>query len=181
MVSPIGTSYSISHSRSSLGNAGAGVAPKPVPKSISQANFWDTYEYMCTLQSQAPLHFLKLSLSTGAGSSLVIDADKIKASEWDPICAALSINKNLKAIKIECKYLLPSNEKSNHDSTLVRVKKPPSIRTRERINKLCRSLRDCLTVTTSLNQLEIFNIPLIVKDCVQLGKVNTRIKTLTIS
>lgn len=52
-----------------------------------------------------------------------------------------------------------------------RLKKPPAIRNRERTNKLCRSLRDCLSGTLSLVHLEIYNIPLSVKDCVQIGKV----------
>ncbi len=50
------------------------------------------------------------------------------------------------------------------------MKKPPAIRNKERINKLCRALKDCLTVSHHLDKLEIYNLPLSVKDCAQIAK-----------
>ena len=53
-----------------------------------------------------------------------------------------------------------------------RLKKLPSIRSKEKINKLCRGLKECLSVTNSLAHLELYNIPLGAKDALQIAKVN---------
>lgn len=41
-------------------------------------SFWENYEHLCALQNLMPLQSLKASLSTEAGSNLVINADKLK-------------------------------------------------------------------------------------------------------
>ena len=90
MSPPIGPSYSSQQqlpqpSKSSLNNAqstttATATTSKPLVKSSTSihANFWDSYEHQCVLQNQAPLQFLKQSLSVDAGTNLFIDADKIK-------------------------------------------------------------------------------------------------------
>lgn len=45
-------------------------------------NFWDTYEYLCSLQNQLPLQFIKQSLTVDAGSNLNLNADRIKYPNW---------------------------------------------------------------------------------------------------
>ncbi len=52
-----------------------------------------------------------------------------------------------------------------------KVKKVHAIRTKEKTNKLCRSLKECLALSHHLIHLELFNIPLSVKDCAQIAKV----------
>lgn len=70
--------------------------------------------------------------------------------------------------------LIPDSE-SDADRTLRGYsragRKVPSIRFKERTNKLCRSLRDCLGVSVCLSHLELFNVPLVPKDCSQIARV----------
>lgn len=61
-----------------------------------------------------------------------------------------------------------------------KLRKPPAIRNKEKTNRLCRSLKDCLSVSTALNKLELFNIPLTIKDCSQISKVIKEIKKFLI-
>jgi hypothetical protein len=102
-----------------------------------------------------------------------------RSADWDPLLAALKVNRNLKIIAVHSSYISPdeneSNEAGGGRATLkmgyARLKKPPSIRNKERTNKLCRSLKDCLSVSTFLNQIDVFNLPLTTKDCTQIAKV----------
>jgi hypothetical protein len=65
-----------------------------------------------------------------------------------------------------------------------KLKRPPAIRSNERlISKLCRALKDCLSVSHHLEKLEIYNLPLSVKDCAQIAKglrVNKSLKLLSL-
>ena len=52
-----------------------------------------------------------------------------------------------------------------------KLKKPPSIRNKEKSNKLCRSIKDCLGISHCLNYLEFYNIPFTPKDLAHVAKV----------
>ena len=65
-------------------------------------------------------------------------------------------------------YFLNLESKHSRNSKL---KKQPAIRSKEKTGKLCRSLRDCLLVSTTLNKLEIQGIPLTLKELTILAKV----------
>jgi len=51
-----------------------------------------------------------------------------------------------------------------------KLKKPPSIRSKERVKELCRSLKECLAISHSLSHLELYNIPLGVKELAHVAK-----------
>ena len=53
-----------------------------------------------------------------------------------------------------------------------KLKKPPSIRNKEKSNKLCRSIKDCLGISHCLNYLEFYNIPFTPKDLAHVAKVS---------
>jgi hypothetical protein len=52
-----------------------------------------------------------------------------------------------------------------------KLKKQPAIRCKEKTGKLCRSIRDCLLISTTLHKLEIQGIPLNLKELSILAKV----------
>ena len=52
-------------------------------------------------------------------------------------------------------------------------KKPSAVRSHEVTNRLCKSLRDCLHVTTSLTCIELQGLPLRERDLTALAKVKT--------
>jgi hypothetical protein len=151
----------------SLANAGS--------SSSNSSNFWEAYEHLCSLQSLMPIQSLKASLMTDGGTNLQFNADKLKSGDWEPLLGAIRVNKCLKTISVYSQYSLNESE-SNETSRLLKgyakLKKPPAIRNKERINKLCRSLKECLSISNQLNKIELFNIPLSVKDSTQLAKVS---------
>ena len=52
-----------------------------------------------------------------------------------------------------------------------RHKRPPAIRNKDKISKLCKCLKDCLSNSAYLEKIELYNIPLSAKDSKQLAKV----------
>lgn len=61
-----------------------------------------------------------------------------------------------------------------------RLRKPPAIRNKEKTIKLCKSIRDCLIISPSLQRLEIQGIPLAQKEICILAKGLKANKTLKI-
>ncbi|CAF0863953.1 unnamed protein product [Brachionus calyciflorus] len=149
----------------------------------TSGNFWDNYEHLCALQNVMPLQSIKSSLASDAGTNLTIMADKLKSNDWDPFLSALRVSKNFKTISFVSTYNADNDESSRMIKGYAKLKKPPAIRNKEKTNKLCRSLKDCLSVSTMLNKLELYNIPLSVKDCSQIAKglrSNKTVKTLSL-
>lgn len=162
-------------------------------KPISQysANFWENYEHLCALQNLMPLQSLKACLSVDGGANLNLNVDKLKSADWDPLLNTMRVNKNLKLIQFHSNYFPqnendPNGEKQQQQQQLkgyAKLKKPPSIRNKDRTNKLCRSLKECLSLSHYLSKLELYNIPLTVKDCGQVAKglrCNKSIKILSL-
>jgi hypothetical protein len=152
-------------------------------------NFWENYEHLCALQNLMPLQSLKQSLVTDAGSNLTLNADKLKSADWEPLFSTLRVNKSLKTIKFYSNYELTDPTAASNSSSsaaakaYAKLKKPPAIRNKEKTNKLCRSLKDSLSISHHLNKLEIYNVTLSVKDCAQIAKglrVNKSLKILSL-
>jgi hypothetical protein len=74
-VASAGSSHTAINSLSSSSNNGNNASSS---RSNYSSNFWETYEYMCSVQNQMPLQFIKQSLTVDAGSHLAINADRIK-------------------------------------------------------------------------------------------------------
>ena len=103
----------------------------------------------------------------------ISNINKKRSADWEPIFSALkSNNKSLKQISIISNYT--ENDTTNESNRLIKgfskLKKPPSIRNKDRINKLCRCLKESLQISIHLNTLELYNIPLLVKDLAQIAK-----------
>jgi centrosomal protein CEP78 len=151
---------------------------------ISQysANFWENYEHLCALQNLMPLQSLKACLSIDGGANLNLNVDKLKSADWEPLLNTMRVNKNLKIIQFHSNYVA-QNENDPKSVGYAKLKKPPSIRNKDRTNKLCRSLKECFSISHYLSKLELYNIPLSVKDCAQIAKgfrVNKSIKILSL-
>jgi centrosomal protein CEP78 len=99
-----------------------------------------------------------------------------RSADWDPLLGTVRVNKNLKIISLHSSYVGANENDPSETARLVKgyskLKKPPSIRSKEKTNKLCRSLKDCLSISHHLSKLDIYNVPLTVKDCSQIAKVN---------
>ena len=152
---------------------------------ISQysANFWENYEHLCALQNLMPLQSLKACLSVDGGANLNLNVDKLKSADWEPLLNTMRVNKNLKLIQFHSNYVAQNENDPKSAIGYSKLKKPPSIRNKDRTNKLCRSLKECLSISHYLSKLELYNIPLSVKDCAQIAKglrVNKSIKILSL-
>lgn len=147
------------------------------------SNFWDNYEHLCALQSTAPLQSIKSNLVNG---TLDANADKLKSADWDPLLNTLRVNKSIVNIIFKSTYVTNDNDESiveSKNSRNSKLKKQPAIRNKEKSGKLCRSLRDCLLISTSLHKLELQGIPLSLKELTILAKglkVNKTLRTLSL-
>ena len=151
------------------------------------ANFWENYEHLCALQSVMPLQNLKPALSADSGIYLQLNGDKLKSADWDPLLNTVRVNRSLNLISIYSKYKASSTSDCKAQSKMQSAssqRKVPAIRaSREKTNKLCRCLKDCLVISQHLASLELYNIPINVKDCSQIAKglkINKSIKTLSL-
>lgn len=129
-----------------------------------------------------PLQSLKSSLSSESGAILNLNADKLKSSDWEPIFGALKTNKTLRQLSIISNYVDDSAQLESNRliKGFAKLKKPPSIRNKDRINKLCRCLKECLQISVYLTHLELYNIPMTIKDLGQIAKGLRANKTLNI-
>ncbi|XP_028392433.1 centrosomal protein of 78 kDa-like [Dendronephthya gigantea] len=140
-------------------------------------DFKSCYENLCALQGSCPLSIVTANL---ADESVDCNADRIPLQDWNPIFNATRINKNLKVIALKSYW----QEKINNGQpefvsgmNLCRKKAPP-IRSKDVTYKLCRSLKDCLSVTEQLEVLILQNVPLRTRDLNCLSKGLFRNKTL---
>jgi hypothetical protein len=149
-------------------------------KEQSNSSFWDHYEYLCTLSNTTPLQSVKASLTVDAGSVLRLNVDRLKLSDWEPLLAAISANKTLRVISLNSNYDIDcvadlSSAKIakpfKQQQQASKLKKAPAIRSKQVCNKLCKALKDCLSVSHHLQELELFKILLNSKDLAHIAKV----------
>ncbi|KAM8865059.1 centrosomal protein of 78 kDa-like [Synchiropus picturatus] len=127
------------------------------------------YDFICAREECCPLPSVKMNLDTGM---LAFNGDRVKLSDWPPILDSISINKHLHHIAISSTN--PSNFGSG--DTDRRYLKPsfkrrvPAIRSKDMTYRLCKSLHDCLSVSTSLKSLHLNGLPLREQDLIMLTK-----------
>ncbi|KAM9857902.1 centrosomal protein of 78 kDa [Aulostomus maculatus] len=134
-------------------------------------DFMSYYDFACARQESAPIHAVKINLHKGI---LDFNGDKMKLTDWPPILNSISINKHLHHIAIR------SNNQANlgsGDAVLDRryyrsvfKKKIPAIHSKDMTFKLCKALKECLTVSPDLKTLQLNGLPLKEKDLVTLTK-----------
>ncbi|XP_069817909.1 centrosomal protein of 78 kDa isoform X2 [Dendropsophus ebraccatus] len=130
-------------------------------------DFRSHYDYLCVLQDSVPLQAVKAGLKQG---SLSFNADRVKLSDWPPILNTLKINKSLTHVAIKSCHQ-PGLGESDSDKYGVHFRRRiPSIRSKDMTFQLCRTLAACLTVSSSLKQLELHGLPLRERDLISLAK-----------
>ncbi|XP_029019685.1 centrosomal protein of 78 kDa [Betta splendens] len=132
-------------------------------------NFMAYYDFSCARQESVPLPAVKINLDKGM---LDFNGDRLKLTDWPPILSSISINKHLHHIAISSTYQA-SLGFGNEDRRLYRSgirKKIPAIRTKDMTFKLCKALRECLTVSPNLKTLQLIGLPLRERDLITLTK-----------
>ncbi|XP_056144885.1 centrosomal protein of 78 kDa [Lampris incognitus] len=132
-------------------------------------DFMAYYEYACARQDSVPLPAVKMNLSEGI---LDFSGDRVKLTDWPPILNSISINKHLGHIAIISTYQARPGARdtdSRHYKSINR-KKIPAIRSKDIMLKLCKAIRDCLTVSSKLKTLYLNGLPLSERDLITLTK-----------
>uniref|UniRef100_A0A3B3DTE2 Centrosomal protein 78 n=1 Tax=Oryzias melastigma TaxID=30732 RepID=A0A3B3DTE2_ORYME len=134
------------------------------------------YDFVCAKQETFPVPAVKGSLDKGM---LNFNGDRLKPTDWPPILQAISINNHLDHIAISIYGL---SRLRQHKSTFKR--KIPAIRSKDMTFKLCKALRDCLTVSSNLKTLHLNGLPLRERDLITLTKglaKSTSLKNLSLA
>ncbi|XP_029915245.1 centrosomal protein of 78 kDa [Myripristis murdjan] len=132
-------------------------------------DFMAYYEYVCARQDSVPLPAVKMNLPKGM---LNFSGDRVKLTDWPPILNSISINKHLHHIAISSSYqasLGTGDTDSRYYKSSFR-KKIPAVRSKDMTFRLCKALRDCLTVSSNLKTLQLNGLPLRERDLIALTK-----------
>ncbi|XP_040272985.1 centrosomal protein of 78 kDa isoform X1 [Bufo bufo] len=131
-------------------------------------DFRSHYDYLCVLQDSVPLQAVKANLRQG---SLSFNADKVKLSDWPPILNTLKINKSLTCVAIKSCHQPGLGESADSEKYGVHFRRRiPPIRSKDMTLQLCRAIAACLTVSSSLRELELHGLPLRERDLKTLAK-----------
>ncbi|XP_051822561.1 centrosomal protein of 78 kDa isoform X1 [Antechinus flavipes] len=133
----------------------------------SAADFFSHYEYLCALQDSIPLPVVRANLRLGV---LDFNADRLKLLDWAPLLSALRINKNLPSVAIRSSY-----QPGFGDSAFDRYKgyskrRIPTIRSKEVTIQICKAVKGCLSVSTTLKNLELQGLYLRERDLILLTR-----------
>ncbi|XP_041856380.1 centrosomal protein of 78 kDa isoform X2 [Melanotaenia boesemani] len=136
-------------------------------------NFEAYYDTVCARQETVPLRAVKMNLDKGM---LDFNGDRLKLTDWPPILHCISINKHLHHIAISSMYqanltsgdAAPVLDRRYHKSTFRR--RIPAIRSKDMTLKLCKAIKECLTVSPSLKTLHLNGLPLRQRDLIILTK-----------
>ncbi|XP_054895275.1 centrosomal protein of 78 kDa isoform X2 [Poeciliopsis prolifica] len=132
-------------------------------------DFMAYYEFLCAKQDSVPLRDIKTNLEKGM---LDFNGDKLKLEDWPPILSSISINKHLHHIAISSTFQAGL---AFADSDIIYGKygsrrKIPPICSKDMTFKLCKALRECLTVSPCLKTLHLHGLPLRERDLITLTK-----------
>ncbi|XP_035513526.1 centrosomal protein of 78 kDa [Morone saxatilis] len=132
-------------------------------------DFMAYYEFACARQESVPLPAVKMNLDKGM---LDFHGDRVKLTDWPPILNSICINKHLHHIAISSTYQasLASGDADRRYYRSSFRKKIPAIRSKDMTFKLCKALRECLTVSANLKTLQLNGLPLRERDLITLTK-----------
>ncbi|XP_030593653.1 centrosomal protein of 78 kDa [Archocentrus centrarchus] len=132
-------------------------------------DFMAYYEFSCARQESVPLPAVKMNLDKGM---LDFNGDKLKLTDWLPVLSSISINKHLHHIAISSTYQasLASGDAGRRYLKSSFRRKIPAIRSKDMTLKLCKALRECLTVSPNLKTLQLNGLPLRERDLIALTK-----------
>ncbi|KAM9361111.1 centrosomal protein of 78 kDa [Symphorus nematophorus] len=132
-------------------------------------DFLAYYDFACARQESVPLPAVKMNLDKGM---LDFNGDRMKLTDWPPILNSICINKHLHHIAISSTYQasLASGDADRRYFKSGFRKKIPAIRSKDLTFKLCKALRECLTVSPNLKTLQLNGLPLRERDLITLTK-----------
>uniref|UniRef100_UPI0037E8D4FF centrosomal protein of 78 kDa n=1 Tax=Semicossyphus pulcher TaxID=241346 RepID=UPI0037E8D4FF len=132
-------------------------------------DFMAYYDFACARQESVPLSAVKLNLDKGM---LDFNGDRVKLTDWPPILNSICINKHLHHIAISSTYQagLGSGDKERRYLKSSFKKKIPAIRSKDMTLKLCKALRECLSISPNLKTLQLNGLPLRERDLITLTK-----------
>ncbi|XP_035022810.1 centrosomal protein of 78 kDa [Hippoglossus stenolepis] len=130
-------------------------------------DFMAYYDFVCAGQELVPLPSVKMNLDKG---TLDFSGDRLKVTDWPPVFASISINKHLHHIAISSTYQASSGAPDRRYYKSNFKKKIPAVRSKDSTFKLCKALRECLTVSPNLKTLQLNGLPLRERDLITLTK-----------
>ncbi|KAM6931366.1 centrosomal protein of 78 kDa [Xenentodon cancila] len=132
-------------------------------------DFMAYYDLACARQDSVPLSAVKLNLDKGM---LNFNGDRIKLIDWPPILHSISINKHLHHIAISSTYQasLASDDADKIYLKAAFRRRVPAICSKDMTLKLCKALRECLTVSPNLKTLQLKGLLLRERDLITLTK-----------
>uniref|UniRef100_A0A8D2Q1F4 Centrosomal protein of 78 kDa n=1 Tax=Varanus komodoensis TaxID=61221 RepID=A0A8D2Q1F4_VARKO len=116
-------------------------------------DFYSHYEHLCAIQGCAPLASVKAKTPHGV---LDLNADRIRAADWGPLLNALS---NLLS------FLTGVERPGPHIRRRI-----PAIRSKDLTGHLCKAIKGCLMISSTLGNLELQGLLLREKDLILLTK-----------
>ncbi|XP_076005467.1 centrosomal protein of 78 kDa [Genypterus blacodes] len=132
-------------------------------------DFMAHYDIACARQDSMPLPAVTMNLDNNV---LDFNGDRVKLADWQPILDSIAINKHLHHIAISSTYQAGLGSRDTdiryYKSSL--RKKIPAICSKDLVFKLCKVLRECLTISPSLKTLHLNGLPLRERDLVTLTK-----------
>ncbi|XP_067087378.1 centrosomal protein of 78 kDa [Osmerus mordax] len=131
-------------------------------------DFGAYYDYACAMQDLAPSRAVKAHLSQGI---LDINGDRLKLTDWPPVFSTLAINRHLQKISISSSFQIgPAVGETDSRYWYTSRRRIPAIHSKELTFKLCKALRDCLSVSPNLKTLQLHGLPLRERDLITLTK-----------
>ncbi|XP_044302701.1 centrosomal protein of 78 kDa isoform X1 [Varanus komodoensis] len=130
-------------------------------------DFYSHYEHLCAIQGCAPLASVKAKTPHGV---LDLNADRIRAADWGPLLNAVRHNKTLTSIAIRSFH-----HQGHGDSGVERPgphirRRIPAIRSKDLTGHLCKAIKGCLMISSTLGNLELQGLLLREKDLILLTK-----------
>ncbi|XP_043916808.1 centrosomal protein of 78 kDa isoform X2 [Protopterus annectens] len=128
-------------------------------------DFQAHYDYLCALQDTVPVPAVKASLNQDI---LDITGDRLRVADWAPILNTLSINKHLHFVAVRSFHQPGLGDSERCKAHFKR--RTPAVRSKDITFRLCKAVRDCLTVSSALKTLELQGLPLRERDLIALTK-----------
>ncbi|KAH0617166.1 hypothetical protein JD844_028906 [Phrynosoma platyrhinos] len=130
-------------------------------------DFYSHYEHLCAVQGSAPLASVQAKKLEGV---LDINADRIKAADWVPLLTAIRHNKTLPSIVIKSLHHQGHADLGSERQGPYTRRRIPAVRSKDLTNQLCKAIKGCLMISSSLRNLELQGLLLREKDLILLTK-----------
>ncbi|XP_071436760.1 centrosomal protein of 78 kDa [Pithys albifrons albifrons] len=138
-------------------------------------DFYSHYEHLCELQGSVPLKAVKANLTQDAIDLIV---DHIKANDWAPLLGAIRHNKTLTSVGIRSLYQHGLEESGVERYKTYFRRRTPATLSKDLTGQLCQAVKDCLSISDVLKNLELQGLLLRERDLTLLTKGLTTASSL---